>query len=100
MRGLDVAYRLLYSAQTLDVELMVEAANISRTIQGALLPHTQGEQDATALVQLGDGDKILFDAETTGDGRFIFRKVSPGVYRLWIMNIDSDKVVVENLEIS
>jgi hypothetical protein len=100
VRGMDVAYRLLYAAPALDVELMVEPANATRTIHGALLPHTQGDEGDTALVQLEDGEKTRFDTETSADGRFTFRHVQPGVYRLWIVRADSAEVVLEMLEIS
>lgn len=100
VRGMGVTYRLLYSAQALDVELMVEPANGTRTIRGALLPVTESDEQQTTLVQLEAGGRTLFEAETTLGGRFTFEAATPGTYRLWIVRADSADVLIENLEIS
>lgn len=101
IRGMETTYRLLYSTQSLDVELMVDPTNGARTIQGALLPIAQHEEGGATLVQLTGGSNARIETESTPDGRFQFLDVSPGRYDMWIVRTDpAEEVMLVALEIS
>ncbi len=100
LRSLASVYRLLYTAETVEVELRVEQEQGGRRIDGELLP--AGEQPpGPALVQLvrGDGATVA-EAEAGVDGRFLFRQVAPGTYQLWVCFAEGADVVLDALEIA
>jgi len=83
-------YRLLYSADVAEVELMVEIDGARRHIEGELIPLVGGEL-APALLQLQrlddpsptlPGVGIETETETGEGGRFRFQDLQPGRYRL------------------
>lgn len=96
-------YRLLYSAGSLELELMVDAEGVHRHIEGDLV--APDEEAATpALVELqrldqDDGASLLFETETA-NGRFRFQHVTPGRYRLTVTTRLGQAIVVESMEIT
>lgn len=95
-------YRLLYSAGSLELELMVEMEGTHRHIEGDLIAANE-DVSAPALVELirlnqDDGAPLLFETETDS-GRFHFQNIPPGRYRLAVTSLPS-QVVIEPLEIT
>jgi len=81
-------YRLLYSADVAEVELMVEIEGARRHVEGELIPLVGGEL-TSALLQLQWLDDPSpnplatgFETETGEGGRFRFQDLQPGRYRL------------------
>jgi hypothetical protein len=98
------AYRLLYSAGSADVELLVETQGHVRRIEGEVLPLQPESLSSPVLVELqtpadqaGHPDLI---AESTLQGRFQFNNVPLGYYSLMITPIEGPYLQIEGVNIT
>jgi hypothetical protein len=102
-------YRLLYSAGSMELELMVETDGRRRHVEGDLIA-ASGEAVRPALVTLErlDGNSALspellagelLETETV-DGRFRFQDVLPGRYRMTVATLTDETIVVDSLDIT
>ena len=105
------AYRLLYTTPQADIELMVEAGQRLRRVEGEVVAasdvtgdkagDTASAASATpALVQLVAAGALHQEAETDAFGRFHLRDVAPGAYDLLFTLASGDLLAVSDLEIS
>lgn len=99
-------YRLLYSADVAEVELMVEIDGARRHIEGELIP-LGGEELAPALLQLQRLDDSSstppaagIDVETGEGGRFRFQDLQPGHYRLIVATATGIDIAIDGLDIT
>lgn len=99
LRGAAGAYRLLYSTDAADVELMVERAQGALRVEGEVLPLRAEHETLPVLVQLESAAGIVAEMETNSEGRFALEKVAPGSYRLWLAFAGAGDVIIEELEI-
>lgn len=99
-------YRLLYSADSLELELMVDVEGLHRHIEGDLIAPdgVTGAVVAPALVELArqdqDGCASLSLETETADGRFRFQNAPPGRYRLTVTTRAGQVIIVEPMEIT
>jgi hypothetical protein len=84
VRSIGGPYRLLYSTDDVDVELLIEPANGRHRLDGELVP-LDAEDLTAALVQLArdDGHPVA-ETEAGTDGRFRIEELDAGAYRLWV----------------
>ena len=101
------AYRLLYTTPQADIELMVEAGQRLRRVEGEVVAasdvtgDTASAASATpALVQLVAAGALQHEVETDDIGRFHLRDVAPGAYDLLFTLASGDLLAVSDLEIS
>jgi hypothetical protein len=102
-------YRLLYSAGSMELELMVETDGRRRHVEGDLIA-ASGEAVAPALVTLerlsGESAPVPEILETeileteTADGRFRLQDVVPGRYRMTVATLTDETIVVDSLDIT
>ncbi len=95
--GVTVAYRQLYAAADVELELMVEPAGRLRRIEGDLI----ADGDEPARVELLDPQgRAVYMIETDVDGLFRLEDVAPGRYRAVITRPQAATIEVEALEIA
>lgn len=93
-------YRQLYTADDIELELMVEPSGPLRRVEGDLIVATDAGNDAPALVELLDRRGApVYSAETDADGIFRFEGVRPGRYQAVITLARTATIEVEALEI-
>lgn len=93
-------YRMLYSSDVADVELLVESDGRLLRMQGEWVARDDARQ-SQALVQWFAADgALLHETESGNDGQFALRSLQPGIYRLSILSAAGDNVEIEALEIS
>jgi len=92
------AYRQLYAADGVELELMVEQVGRLRRIEGDLIVD---DGDAPALLELVESDGTsAYAVETEADGIFRLGDVLPGRYRAVITRPHAATIEVEALEIA
>jgi hypothetical protein len=98
------AYRLLYSASSADVELLVETQGHARRIEGEVLPLQPDSLSSPVLVELQTPAKETSHpdlvAESTLQGRFQFNNVPLGYYSLMITPIEGPYLQIEGIDIT
>lgn len=101
----DNAYRLLYAADQVEVELMVEPVGAERRLEGELMP--LGVEPLTpALLQLQPLDppaSPVLEYEIAAreqSGRFHFSNLRPGRYRLTVVTPPDQVITVDRLDIT
>lgn len=98
------SYRLLYSANAADVELLVEAQGPVRRIEGEILPLQPTVLRTPVLLELMalPNDNLQADlvVESTLQGRFQFENVPLGYYNLTITPIEGPNLQIEEIEIT
>lgn len=98
--GGTTAYRQLYAADDVELELMVEPNGTLRRVEGDLIADADGGHAAPALVELLDRQGApVYSVETDADGIFRFEGVQPGRYQAVITRAYAAPVEVETLEI-
>lgn len=99
--GAATSYRQLYTADAVEVELMVERSGRVRRVEGDLIADETGGRNEAALVELVDvRNQPLYAAETDGNGLFRFDSVMPGTYRMVVTRAESAAIEIEALEIA
>ncbi len=99
--GAATAYRQLYTADDVEVELMVERSGRGRRVEGDLIADEMGGRNEVALVELiAAGDRALYTTETDTHGLFRFDSVTPGTYRMVVTRAESAAIEIEALEIA
>lgn len=95
-------YRLLYTTDQADVELLVEPVRRQRRLEGEILSLSDTEPVAPALVQVYDADaqKTVREAESDERGRFVLDSVEPGRYQLLITSLHGVSLQIDELEIT
>ena len=99
--GAATAYRQLYTADEVEVELMVERSGRGRRIEGDLIADETGGRNEAALVELIErGDQVQYSTETDAYGLFRFDGIAPGTYRMLLTRAESAPIEIEALEIA
>jgi anti-sigma factor ChrR (cupin superfamily) len=99
--GVNTAYRQLYAADQVEVELMVERTGRLRRVEGDLIADEQVHGHEAALVELLDQqDRVVYWAETDANSLFRLEDIAPGLYRAVITRPRAATIVVEALEIA
>ncbi|MBX3001444.1 MAG: hypothetical protein KF893_23185 [Caldilineaceae bacterium] len=97
-------YRLLYSADSADVELVVEAEGERRRIEGEILPLQPATLNIPVLVEFhasgGQSDQPEIVVESTLQGRFQFNGIPLGYYSLMITPIEGPYLQIEDINIT
>lgn len=91
-------YRMLYSGESAEVELLVEAEHGARRVEGELLT----DADTEALVQLAPHVATwpVLETETTVRGRFSLTGVRPGRYDLILTGAMGTTLTLRDVEIT
>lgn len=99
--GAATAYRQLYTADDVEVELMVERSGRGQRVEGDLIADETGGRNEAALVELiAAGDRPLYATETDPNGLFRFDGIAPGTYRMVVTRTESAAIEIEALEIA
>jgi len=99
--GTATSYRQLYTADAVEVELMVERSGRVRRVEGDLIADERGGRNESALVELVDvRNHPVYAAETDKNGLFRFDSVTPGTYRMVVTRAESAAIEIEALEIA
>ena len=102
-RSANVAsYRLLYTTERADIELLVEPSNRGRRLEGEILTLDQDDQMTPALLQLHNitANTVLHETECNELGRFQFEEVQPDQYQLLITPLHGATIQVDSLSIT
>ncbi len=98
------SYRLLYSAENADVELLVDAVGQTRRIEGEVLPLSDTALRPPLLIELYAGSlagaEALWMAESNQQGRFRLDGVTLGKYDVMITAADGPSLRIEAIEIT
>ncbi len=104
-----VNYRLLFSADQADVELLVEPLGRTRRLEGDVLPLDPEGMPGPILVELWPRPEAAKESVqapprehmTTSDptGRFRFEHVPPGLYSMLLTPVNGPLMSIERLEI-
>lgn len=97
--GAAVAYRLLFTTEQAEIELMVEPDRHLFCVRAEII----ALNDATptpALVQWLDGDgNVRYECDADCQGRFECNGIERGLYRLVIVPLEGTLIEIEGLEI-
>jgi hypothetical protein len=97
--GVAASYRLLYTAPSAEIELLVEPSQGGHRLDGEVAAEDAAAMPA--LVQMAGGDgALLYETETTDTGRFRLAAVAPGAYTLTVTFAAGDALTVPALEIT
>lgn len=94
------SYRLLYSGDEADIELLVEGDGRLLRVQGELMTRAGGAQEPALIQWFAPDGALLYETEAGRGGQFGLRGVHPGRYRLSIVPASGDSIEIESLEIS
>lgn len=102
--GGQQAYRLLYTADHVDIELLVDALGSSRHIEGEVLPVDEKEMQSPLLVELhathpGQAEQV-WTTESTLQGRFRLDGVVLGAYDVVITPTVGPSLRIEGIQIT
>lgn len=98
--GGAAVYRQLYTAEDVELELMVEPTGPLRRVEGDLIADTNAAAPMPALVELLDKHGApVYSIETDADGIFRFEGVQPGRYQAVITRVHAAPIEVATLEI-
>jgi hypothetical protein len=97
-------YRLLYSADAADVELLVEPAGDARHIEGEVLPLDEEQLTTPVLVEFipaeRQEERPQWTVESSKQGRFQFDGITPGYYDLVITPYSGPFLQIKEIEIT
>jgi hypothetical protein len=97
--GAAASYRLLYTAPSAEIELLVEPSQGGHQLDGEVA--AENAAATPALVQLvGGNGALLYETETTDSGRFRLAAVAAGAYTLTVTFAAGDVLTVPALEIT
>lgn len=96
------SYRLLYTTDRADIELLVEPANRGRRLEGEILTLEEKDQLTPALLQLQNATvkAVLHETECNELGRFQFDEVQPDQYQLLITPLRGASIQIDTLNIT
>lgn len=98
------SYRLLYSATSADVDLLVEAQGLARRIEGEVLPLEPNILRSPILVELhpigGETETVEIVTESTLQGRFQFDGVPLGYYSLMITPMEGPYLTIDGIDLT
>lgn len=102
--GGQQAYRLLYTADRVDIELLVDALGSSRHIEGEVLTVDGEDLQSPLLVELhaalpGQGDQVWM-TESNPQGRFRLDGVALGAYDVVITPSTGPSLRIEGIQIT
>lgn len=97
--GTAMTYRLLYTSEPAEIELMVESDGRQCTIQGEIVPN-EGLRLTPALLQWFAADGTPRYETESSSGHFALPSVTPGLYRLRTEFASGDSIEIEALEIT
>lgn len=93
-------YRLLYSAELADVELMVDLQSAGCHVRGVIMAVNEQGTLGSALVQTLDSAGVaVAESEVDGDGHFQLAALQPGRYTLVITPTDAPALILEGVEL-
>lgn len=96
----SASYRLLYGAETAEIEVMVEHRDATWRLEGDLIPLGPDAAAGPVLVQLQRRGAAWPVAEVeSDDGRFRFENVAAGAYELVMTPTQGATILVGSLEI-
>lgn len=102
--GMARAYRLLYSADAADVELLVEPEGYTRRIQGEVLPLDADALLAPVLVELLSAEHKTgiahWTVESNAQGRFQLDGITVGYYHLTITPTKGPYLQIKGIDIT
>lgn len=102
--GGQQAYRLLYSADNVDVELLVDALGSTRSIEGEILPLADADMQLPLLVELQATRPMQSEdawmVESSAQGRFRIEGVTLGAYDVIITPTAGPSVRIEGIDIT
>lgn len=92
-------YRLLYSSDVADVELLVEARNGSRWIEGEIIPLVDGTLQFPALLQFSNqpDNQLVYEVESDHNGRFRVESLQPGSYSFSLLPRQGSQLQIDTL---
>ena len=94
------AYRQIYPAEDVDIELMVERVGRLCRIEGDLIDGRSEGKTAPALVELLDPQGVArYSVESSASGLFRLEHVAAGIYSAVITRVDAPVIEVDALEI-
>lgn len=93
------SYRLLYSSDIADVELMVEARNGNRWVDGEIIPLAENTIQFPALLQFSNQlvNQVVYEVESDQNGRFRVESLTPGNYSLSLLPSQGAHLQIESL---
>jgi len=95
------AYRQLYTAGEVEIELMIEQVGRLHRIEGDLIDGRPEGNAAPALVELVDQYGVVrYGVESSASGLFRLEHVAAGVYRATITRVDAPMIEVDALEVA
>ncbi len=99
--GVSSTYRLLYSSDTADIEILVEPRNGSRHLVGEIIPLTDSLK-VPALLQLvlPQSAEVVSEIECDEQGRFRIDGLKPAEYALSITPRKGNALQIELLELT
>ncbi|MCB0116255.1 MAG: hypothetical protein R2873_30220 [Caldilineaceae bacterium] len=99
--GGQQAYRLLYTAATVDIELLVDALGSTRQIEGEVLPVTDADMHPPLLIELhAEQPEQVWTAESNAQGRFHLDGLGLGSYDLVITPATGPSLRIEGIHIT
>lgn len=95
-------YRLLYSSEVADVDLLVEARNGSRRIEGEIVPLETSELQLPALLQVSNllNSESVYEVESDSEGRFRIESLMPGTYSFALMPRQGANLQIDELRLT
>ncbi|MCB0187584.1 MAG: hypothetical protein KDE31_25120 [Caldilineaceae bacterium] len=99
------SYRMLYSTEEAEIELMVEPVAGDFKIEGELLPVTAERQLFPLLLEIHDRSRHsgisipVFTGESDDEGRFHVPPIPAGEFAIYLAPVDGQALVIESLEL-
>lgn len=95
-------YRLLYSSDVADIDLLVEARNGSRWIEGEIVPLEASELQLPALLQVSNllNSDSIYEVESDTNGRFRIESILPGTYSFALVPRQGTNLQIEQLKLT
>ncbi len=100
------SYRLLYSTEQAEIELLIEPVAGHFKVEGELLPMQQEGQILPVLLELYEGPlsapagSAIFSGESDDEGRFHIPPMPAGAYSLCLVPPQGAIIVVDPLELA
>jgi len=110
----DNSYRLLYAADQVEVEVMIESQTSHKHIEGDILPlspSTDGSSaQVPALIMLlpsgsepmqteSSSSDSLFETESDPHGRFRFENVTSGIYDMQLILLNGSLIEINGIDL-
>lgn len=95
-------YRLLYSSDVADIDLLVEARNGSRWIEGEIVPFEASALQLPALLQVSNllNSESIYEVESDASGRFRIESLVPGTYTFALVPRQGANLQIEQLKLT